>query len=200
MCHLSRFGSLCAQVPKLLQAPAFLRVSVYTGLGVGAAAALVAALVAAHALNNVVLNVPQPPACIGGYKQISVDISAHYKGWDLNESIDIASMPLTHSVIYTQEAGAAVVAASTGNTTADNRVDWPPIQVPLRLDLGQVLDSNLVIFYVNIRCSAGPITLSRRNHYYLRDGVRWNSLGWRPVALDPLSRGSADYNKWILGR
>ncbi|KAK7961248.1 hypothetical protein PG988_012462 [Apiospora saccharicola] len=199
MSHLSRFGSLCAQVSNLLRGPGFVRLACYTSL-IASLAALVAVIVVAHALNNVVLNVPQPPACFGGYKQMSVDISAHYKGWDLNDSSEIASMPLTHSVIYTQEAGAAVVAASTGNTTTDNRVGLPPIQVPLRLDLAQVLATNLVVFYVNIRCSAGPITLSRRNHYYLRDGVRWNNVGWRPLVLDPLSRGSAVYKKWVLGR
>ncbi|KAK7936577.1 uncharacterized protein PG986_015015 [Apiospora aurea] len=64
-----------------------------------------------------------------------------------------------------------------------------PIQVPLRLDLGQVLDGNQVSFHVSIQCQAGPLTFSRREHHYLRSGLVWNSLSWRPPVLDPLDDG-----------
>lgn len=150
-----------------------------------------------HALGNVVLNLPQPPTCAGSYKQPSVEISAYYNVWDLNDA-NVTTITTTQVVFYEQEAAAAAVAASMNTTTEDSA--GLPIQVPLRLDLGQVLDSNLVVFYVNIKCYTGPLTLSRREHYYVRDGLRWNNMGWRPPVLDPLRRGSAAYNKWILGR
>lgn len=195
--HLSRFGSLCAQASNLLRAPDFLRVAKYTGLVVGPAVALVAALVVAHALGNVVLNVPQPPACAGSYKQPSVEVFAYYNVWNLNEA-NLTTVTTTRFVSYEQEPAAAIIGASMNTTTEDGA--GLSIQVPLRLDLGQVLDGNWVGFYVRIKCYAGPLTLSRRDHYYVRNGLRWDNLGWRPPVLEPLSRGSAAYNKWILGR
>ncbi|KAK8017130.1 hypothetical protein PG991_008206 [Apiospora marii] len=195
--HLSRFGSLCAQVSNLLRAPEFLRAAKYTGLAMGPTVALVAALAVTHALGNVVLNVPQPPACAGSYKQLSVDVSAYYNAWDIGES-NVTTTTTTQFVSYEQKSVAAVVAAGMNTTTEDST--GLPIQVPLHLDLGRVLDGNRVFFHVNLRCHAGPLTLSRRDHYYVRDGLRWNNVGWRPPVLEPLSRDSAAWNKWILRR
>ncbi|KAK8061215.1 hypothetical protein PG997_015436 [Apiospora hydei] len=57
----TRASTLLAQLSDLLRAPDFLRAVAYTGLAV----VLAVALLVGHALSNVVLTVPQPPACAG---------------------------------------------------------------------------------------------------------------------------------------
>ncbi|KAK7936578.1 uncharacterized protein PG986_015016 [Apiospora aurea] len=71
----TRASTLLAQLSDLLRAPDLLRAVAYAGLAV----VIAVALLVGHALSNVVLNVPQPPACAGPYKKLSVDISADYK-------------------------------------------------------------------------------------------------------------------------
>ncbi|KAK8007910.1 hypothetical protein PG989_001900 [Apiospora arundinis] len=139
-----------------------------------------------HTLSTVVLNVPRPRACFGPYKQLSVDISSHYIG-PFHKVADLDTshrgdpvLTITQSVQYLQEATAA--AASLNTTTATPLSD-KPIQVPLEI---QPLPSGSthVNFHVSVKCQAGPLTLSRRDHYYLRsDGLYWQSH-----VLDPVDR------------
>ncbi|KAK6823012.1 hypothetical protein PG987_014557 [Apiospora arundinis] len=139
-----------------------------------------------HTLSTVVLNVPRPRACFGPYKQLSVDISSHYIG-PFHKVADLDTshhgdpvLTITQSVQYLQEATAAT--ASLNTTTATPLSD-KPIQVPLEI---QPLPSGSthVNFHVSVKCQAGPLTLSRRDHYYLRN----DGLYWQSHVLDPVDR------------
>lgn len=137
-----------------------------------------------NAKANVVLNVPRPAACAGPYKQLSVDISAYYNSrWDKVTNPDRPPFAnpkpaFTRSVHYLQEAAAV---ASSINTTASH--PHAPLQVSLQIDFGQVLLGSQVSFHVNMKCQAGPLTLSRRDYYYLLGDGQWN---WRIPVLDPV--------------
>ncbi|KAK8076775.1 hypothetical protein PG994_004047 [Apiospora phragmitis] len=175
----SWFCSLCAHAYGLLSPTVFFRIFTFAlfaaGFAIGA--------VGTHALNNGVLNVPQPPACAGPYKQLSVGISAYYNVWGLDESHDNRATP-TQSVHYLHRA-AADLAARINTTTSPAETT---IQLPFTLCLDfpdQILSSSPISFHVHIKCQAGPLTLSRRDHHYLRSGFSWQNLIWRPPVLDP---------------